>query len=70
MQEFALELIKKGTLTPGKLATEWEMHKRGRYAPAASRDRFGLTAASYKVLRKLRTEGLITSDDDWKFTLK
>lgn len=70
MVAFALELIKTSkALYPGSLAQEWNMHKRGRYAPCASRDRFGLTSASYRVLRSLCKEGILVSTDDHKYTL-
>jgi hypothetical protein len=64
MQQFALEFISKQkvSINPGYLATEWYFHKNGRYPPAASRDRFGLTSAAYKTLRKLAKMGLINQE--------
>lgn len=64
MQQFALDFVskQKESVNPGYLATVWYFHKTGRYPPAASRDRFGLTSAAYKTLRKLAKMGLINQE--------
>jgi hypothetical protein len=64
MQQFALDFIvkQKDSINPGYLATVWYFHKNGTYPPAASRNRFGLTSAAYKTLRKLAKMGLINQE--------
>lgn len=71
MREFTLDFLKKNPgYNPNSLAQSWHEYKTGRYAPAASRKRFGITSAAYRTLRKLQEEGLVTSTRDYEFYLK
>lgn len=69
MQKFALDLVKKEKkVYTGTLAREWYASRNnGRFPPCASRDRFGLTSASYKALRSLVEKGLIEADSTDRF---
>lgn len=72
MQTCAMALLKKEKkINPGQLVNAWHEEKTGRLPPAASRDRFGLTAAAYRTLRKLTEKGLLDMDrSQYYFTLK
>lgn len=64
MQQFTLNLVnsRNDEVNAGYVATMWAEHKK-RHAPAASRDRFGLTSAAYRSLRKLHEMGLINKSE-------
>lgn len=67
MSEFALSFLREHPgANPNWLASEWHEYKTGRYPPAASRDRFGLTSAAYRTLRKLQSEGRVRVEGDYK----
>lgn len=70
MREFAIEFIRNNPrANPNRLAAEWYRYKNGRYAPVASRYKFGTTSAAYKTLRNLESEGLVQSDGNYHYTI-
>jgi hypothetical protein len=72
LQEFALALLKSegGEVHTGTLAYKWAEYKTGRHPPCASRDRFGLTSAAHKTMRKLVEMGLAEFNGYSSYTFK